>query len=54
MVLYSVGDGIKPQSHASTPEMQEIYEAYFAEKGKRIDITNRFRSTTVRLFSFAV
>ena len=42
MVLYSVGDGIKPQSHASTPEMQEVYEAYFAEKGKRIDITNRF------------
>ena len=42
MVLYSVGDGIKPQSHASTPEMQERYEAYFAEKGKRIDITNRF------------
>ena len=41
-VLYSVGDGIKAQSHASTPEMQEIYEAYFAEKGKRIDITNRF------------
>jgi capsid protein len=42
MVLYSVGDGIKAQSHASTPEMQEIYEAYFAEKCKRIDITNRF------------
>jgi capsid protein len=42
MVLYSVGDGIKAQSHASTPEMQERYEAYFAEKGKRIDITNRF------------
>ena len=42
MVLYSVGDGIKAQSHASTPEMQEVYEAYFAEKGKRIDITNRF------------
>lgn len=42
MVLYSVGDGIKAQSHASTPEMQEIYEAYFAEKGKKIDITNRF------------
>ena len=42
MVLYSVGDGIKPQSHASTPEMQETYEAYFAEKAKRIDITNRF------------
>jgi capsid protein len=43
MVLYSTGsDGIKAQSHASTPEVQEIYEAYFAEKGKRIDITNRF------------
>jgi len=42
MVLYSVGDGIKAQSHASTPEMQETYEAYFAEKGKKIDITNRF------------
>jgi capsid protein len=42
MVLYSVGDGIKAQSHASTPEMQEIYEAYFAERAKRIDITNRF------------
>ena len=42
MVLYTVGDGIKAQSHASTPEMQEIYEAYFAERSKRIDITNRF------------
>ena len=42
MVLYSVGDGIKPQSHASTPEMQERYEAYFAERAKKIDITNRF------------
>ena len=42
MVLYSVGDGIKAQSHASTPEMQEVYEAYFAERAKRIDITNRF------------
>ena len=42
MVLYTVGDGIKAQSHASTPEMQERYEAYFAERSKRIDITNRF------------
>ena len=42
MCLYTVGDGIKPQSHASTPEIQEQYEAYFAEKAKRIDITNRF------------
>jgi capsid protein len=42
MVLYGVGDGIKAQSHASTPEIQAQYEAYFAEKSKRIDITNRF------------
>ena len=42
MVLYSVGDGIKAQSHASTPEIQQAYESYFAEKGKKIDITNRF------------
>lgn len=42
MCLYTVGDGIKPQSHASTPEVQAQYEAYFAEKGKKIDITNRF------------
>ena len=42
MVLFTTGDGIKAQSHASTPEMQEVYEAYFAEKGKKIDITNRF------------
>lgn len=42
MCLYTVGDGIRPQSHASTPELQERYEAYFAQKAKRIDITNRF------------
>lgn len=41
MVLYTSGDGIKPQSHASTPEAARAYEEYFAEKGKRIDITNR-------------
>lgn len=42
MVLYSVGDGITPQSHAEDPEKSKLYEAYFAEKAKRIDITNRF------------
>ena len=41
MVLYTSGDGIKPQSHASTPEAARAYEEYFAEKGKRIDVTNR-------------
>jgi len=42
LVLYTSGDGIKPQSHASTPGLADTYEAYFAEKSKRIDITNRF------------
>jgi lambda family phage portal protein len=41
MQLYTSGDGIKPQSHASTPEAAQAYEEYFAEKSKRIDITNR-------------
>jgi capsid protein len=42
MVLYGVGDGITPQSHAEDPEKAKAYEEYFAEKSKRIDITNRF------------
>jgi capsid protein len=42
MVLYTSGDGIKPQSHASTPETARAYEQYFAERAKRIDVTNRF------------
>jgi len=43
MVLYSVGpDGIRPQSHASDPEVAKRYEDYFHEKTKRLDITNRF------------
>lgn len=42
MVLYGVGDGITPQSHAEDPEKQKQYEEYFAEKARRIDITNRF------------
>jgi capsid protein len=42
MVLYTSGDGIRPQSHASTPEAAQAYEEYFTEQAKRIDITNRF------------
>jgi capsid protein len=42
MVLYTSGDGIRPQSHASTPEAARAYEEYFAEHSKRIDVTNRF------------
>ena len=42
MCLYTVGDGIKPQSHAADPALADRYEEYFAEKSRRIDITNRF------------
>ena len=42
VVLYTVGDGIKPQSHADDPEKAKMYEEYFLEKAKRVDITNRF------------
>jgi capsid protein len=42
VVLFTVGDGIKPQSHADDPVKAKQYEEYFIEKSKRIDITNRF------------
>jgi len=42
VVLFTVGDGIKPQSHADDPAKAKQYEEYFLEKSKRIDITNRF------------
>ena len=42
VVLYTVGDGIKPQSHCDDPEKAKMYEEYFLEKAKRIDITSRF------------
>ena len=31
VVLYTVGDGIKPQSHADDPEKAKMYEEYFLE-----------------------
>ena len=48
LVLYVVGDGIRAQSHASDPEVAEQYERYFAEKSRRIDITNRFSFAQVQ------
>lgn len=42
LVTYSVGDGIKPQSHASDPEKARRYEEYFAEWARRCEVTNRF------------
>jgi capsid protein len=42
LTLYTVGDGIKHQSHASTPEAREAYNDYFSEWAKKCDITGRF------------
>ena len=40
--IYTVGDGIKHQSHASTPENRDLYNDYFCEWSKKCDITGRF------------
>jgi len=42
LVTYTVGDGIKPQSHASSPEIARQYEEYFADWARRCEVTNRF------------
>ena len=48
LTLYTVGDGIKHQSHASTPEAREAYNDYFSEWAKKCDITNRFSFNQVQ------
>jgi capsid protein len=42
LVTYSVGDGIRPQSHATDPETARLYEEYFADWARRCEVTNRF------------
>ena len=42
LVLYTVGDGIRPQAHSADPAWNTAAEAYFAEKSRRIDITGRY------------
>ena len=42
LVTYTVGDGIKPQSHATNPETARLYEEYFADWSRRCEVTNRF------------
>lgn len=42
LVMYSVGDGITPQSHASTDENARLFEEYFRKAARRIDLTGRF------------
>ena len=39
LTQYTIGDGIKPQSHSANAN---IYENYFAEWSRKCDITNRF------------
>ena len=41
LVIYVSGDGIKPQSHASTPDVARQYEEYFARESKRIDVSGK-------------
>ena len=41
LVIYVVGDGIKPQSHASDPETSRLYEEYFARKASRLDVSGK-------------
>lgn len=42
LVLYTVGDGFRPQAHTADPEWNKTAEAYFADWARRCDITNRF------------
>ena len=42
LVLYTVGDGFRPQAHTSDPEWNKAAEAYFADWARKCDITNRF------------
>lgn len=42
LVTYAVGDGIKPQSHASDAEKARRYEEYFSEWSRRCEATGRF------------
>lgn len=48
LTLYTVGDGIKHQSHASTPEARDAYNDYFSEWAKKCDITGRFSFNQVQ------
>ena len=41
LVIYVVGDGIKPQAHASDPETSRLYEEYFARKASRLDVSGK-------------
>jgi len=42
MVMYTVGDGMMPTSHASDPAKARLYEEYYHRETRRADITGRF------------
>jgi len=42
LVLYTVGDGFKPQAHTKDTAWNATAEAYFANWARRADITGRF------------
>jgi len=41
LTIYVIGDGIKPQAHASDPETSRLYEEYFARKASRLDVSGK-------------
>ena len=41
LTIYVIGDGIKPQAHASNPETSRLYEEYFASKASRLDVSGK-------------
>lgn len=42
LVLYTVGDGFRPQAHTADPAWNKTAEEYFANWSRKCDITNRF------------
>ena len=42
LVLYTVGDGFRPQAHTADAAWNATAEAYFAEWSRKCDITGRF------------
>lgn len=42
MVMYVVGDGMKPTSHAQDPLKGRLYEDYYYRETRKADITGRF------------
>jgi capsid protein len=42
MVMYVVGDGMKPTSHAQDPLKARLYEDYYYRETRKADITGRF------------